>query len=124
MFLSDEQWEKLAPLFDKRRGPIGRSHRDFVEAVLWYAQSGKPWRRMPKYYGDWNSVYVRFHRWDKLGLWRKVFDILKNEPGFAERYLDPEIIASHQRRENLLGRRTGIAAIIKDIVASFPEANP
>jgi len=123
MFLSDEQWEKLAPLFAGKRGPVGRDYRNFVEAVLWYAQSGKPWRKMPKYFGEWNSVYIRFHRWSERGVWCKVFAVLRSEHGFEERYLVPEIMSVHQHRENI-GRRGGIAAIIAGTCASSLAANP
>jgi len=113
LLLSDEQWKRLAPLFDGNLTQAGSNNRQFVEAVLWYIQSGKPWKRMPKYYGNWNSVYIRFSRWKKYGLWDEVFKILKMDADFEERYLDPDIISSHRRKESIYGGKNSVLPMIE-----------
>ena len=50
LVLSDRQWEWIAPhiIGDERtRGSSGRDNRLFVEAVLWIARTGSPWRDLP-----------------------------------------------------------------------------
>ena len=39
-------------------------------------RTGAPWRDMPERYGNWNSVFVRFTRWSKLGVWDAAFETL------------------------------------------------
>jgi transposase len=64
--LKDEQWEQIAPLVPGKEGDPGRSGEDnrlFLEAVLWIARTGSPWRDLPEYFGEWFSVWKRFRRW-------------------------------------------------------------
>lgn len=64
--LSDTQWNKIAHLLPGKPGDPGRSgvdNRLFVEAVLWIARTGAPWRDLPASFGNWNPVFQRFRRW-------------------------------------------------------------
>src|SRR2546430_9188963 len=68
--LRDDQWERvkhLLPGKETDRGVTAKDNRLFLEAVLWIARTGAPWRDLPRYFGNWNSVYVRFSRWAKKG---------------------------------------------------------
>jgi transposase len=40
-----------------------------MNAILWVLCTGTPWRDLPERYGRWNSAFVRFSRWSKLGVW-------------------------------------------------------
>ena len=71
--LRDDQWERIAHLLPGKPGDRGRTAADnrlFVEAVLWMARSGAPWRDLPETFGPWNSVYKRFARWQERGVWQ------------------------------------------------------
>jgi transposase len=64
--LTDAQWAKMEPhCLGKVTDPgrSGANNRLFVEAVLWIARTGSPWRDLPPSFGKWNSVYVRFRDW-------------------------------------------------------------
>ena len=44
--ISDEQFERIAPLLSGKPGDPGRTARDnrqFINAVLWIARTGAPW---------------------------------------------------------------------------------
>ena len=59
--LTDAQWAKIEPLCLGKRTDPGRSGRDnrlFLEAVLWIARTGSPWRDLPSTFGNWNTVFV------------------------------------------------------------------
>ena len=64
--LSDDQWERIAPLIPGKPGDPGRhgaDNRGFVEATLWIARTGSPWRDLPSEFGNWNTAFQRFRRW-------------------------------------------------------------
>ena len=64
--LTDEQWERIQDLLPGKVGDPGRSGKDnrlFVDAVLYVAKTGVPWRDLPERFGHWNSVWRRFDRW-------------------------------------------------------------
>ena len=69
--LSDEQWLRIEPHLPGRKtdpGRTGKNNRLFVDAVLWIAKTGAPWRDLPERFGNWNSVFQRYNRWCKRGV--------------------------------------------------------
>src|SRR4029453_2701798 len=64
--LADAQWAKIEPHCLGKPSDPGRSGKDnrlFVEAVLWIARTGSPWRDLPPLFGHWNNVFTRFRDW-------------------------------------------------------------
>ena len=99
LMLRDDQWERIAPLLCGKVGDRGRSgvdNRRFVEAVLWIARTGSPWRDLPAEFGNWNSIYVRFARWSKKNVWRNIFAVLREDADIEEVSIDSTVIRAHQ----------------------------
>ena len=62
--LNQEQWERIAPELPGKVGAPGATacdNRRFVEAVLWIARTGAPWRDLLGEFGKWYSVTVTFN---------------------------------------------------------------
>jgi len=94
-WLRQDQWERLEPMLPGKPGDPGRTgedNRGFIEAVLWVARTGSPWRDLPEEFGAWNSVYQRFARWSNNGVWQKVFAELAENADFEEVFLDSTIV--------------------------------
>jgi transposase len=49
-------------------GRTGGDNRLFLEAVLWIARTGSPWRDLPPTFGSWNTVFKRYRDWVKAGV--------------------------------------------------------
>ena len=97
--LTDAQWERMAPLAPGKPGDPGASGKDnrlFVEAVLWIARTGAPWRDLPAEFGSWNSVWRRFDRWSAKGTWQRLFAAVADDPDFEYVVLDATIVRAHQ----------------------------
>ena len=79
--ISDEQWACLEPLLPGRSGDSGwiaKDNRLFIDAVLYVAKTGIPWRDLPERFGHWDTVYKRFNRWCRKGTWQRVFEALQD----------------------------------------------
>lgn len=96
--ITDQQWERISPLLPGKVGDVGRSAADnrlFINAVIWIARSGAPWRDLPERFGPWNSVYQRFRRWAKTDVWKAVFETLQ-EPDLDWLMIDSTTVRAHQ----------------------------
>jgi len=85
LVLSERQWKRIEKQCVGRPedpGGTGANNRMFVEAVLWIARTGSPWRDLPEVFGKWNSVFVRFNRWSEGGVWQRLFAALADDPDF------------------------------------------
>ena len=100
--ISDEQWLLLEPVLkrvcDQRGRGCKQSERDFLEAVLWIARTGSPWRYLPPQLGNWNHVFVRFTRWRKAGNWQRLWEALQDERLVSARsvFVDSTTVRTHQ----------------------------
>ena len=111
--LRDDQWERIAPLLPGKVGDAGRTEADnrlFVEAVLWIVRVGAPWRDLPEAFGNWNSVFQRFRRWVKAGVFDQIFEALSDDADFEYVIVDGTIVRVHQhgtgeRRDAQSGHR-------------------
>ena len=102
--LTDEQWAVLEPLRPPARPRTGRpnkDHRLVVEAILWRLRTGAPWRDLPARYGPWQSVYTRFRRRQRAGVWARVLAALQAEADargdldWSLHFLDGTVIRAH-----------------------------
>ncbi len=97
--LTDEQWKRIENFLPGRVGHVGGTAPDnrlFLEAVLWTARTGSPWRDLPEKFGHWNCVYVRYNRWCHSGVWQRVFEKLAETPDFEYVMIDSTIVRAHQ----------------------------
>lgn len=98
-WLRDDQFERIEAMLPGKRSDPGRTAADnrlFVEAVLWIARTGSPWRILPSEFGLWNSNYQRFSRWSRLGVWHRLFAHLAKDADFEEVFIDSTIVRAHQ----------------------------
>lgn len=96
--LTDEQWDQLeAVLPTRRRGPASkRGDRLFIDAVLYRAKTGVPWRDLPERFGPWKSVYNRFSNWAARGWWEEIFKALQLDVDEVASIVDGSVVRAHQ----------------------------
>ena len=106
--LTDQEWEKLAPLLPPektgRRGRPQKDNRTMLNAMVWIARSGAPWRDLPERYGPWETVYSRFRKWADGGILGNIFQALSLEAELYELSLDATIA---QARQHSAGAKKG-----------------
>ena len=74
MQITQEQYEKIAKYLPRQRGNVSMSNLQLINAILYVTENGCKWRALPKRYGKWHTIYMRFNRWSKNGTIQKVFE--------------------------------------------------
>ncbi len=103
--LTDKQWEAIEPLGAGKEGDCGVTGKDnrlFVDAVVWIAKTGAPWRDLPERFGHWDTVYKRFNRWAKSGRWQAIFEALSIDVDPTLLMMDSTIVRAHQHAAGAL----------------------
>ena len=96
--ISDEKWSRVEGLLPGRPGDPGATAADnrlFLNAVLYVARVGCAWRDLPESFGKWNSVWRRFDRLGRRGVWRRVFEALR-DPDLEWVFLDSTVVRAHR----------------------------
>jgi putative transposase len=106
--ISDEQFARIEHLLPGKPSDPGRTAADnrlFIDAVLWIARTGAPWPDLPERFGRYNSVFQRFNRWSKNGVWARVFEELQ-DPDLEWLMLDSTTVRAHQHAAGARKRGT------------------
>ncbi len=71
--LTDKEWSLIKPLLpDRPRGVARVDDRRVLNGIFYILRTGSPWRDLPERYGPYTTVYNRFNRWAKAGVWLRV----------------------------------------------------
>lgn len=94
---SERQWRLIEPLLpNKPRGVARVDDRRVINGIFHVLRTGSPWRDLPSRYGPHTTVYNRFNRWAKAGVWLKVFEALAAQSPGSMHLIDSSIIRAHQ----------------------------
>src|SRR3954454_10647318 len=122
--ISDADWDRVQDLLPGRPGQTGwvaRDNRLFLDAVLWIAKTGAPWRDLPERFGPWNSAWRRFDRWAKQGVWTRLVAALQ-DPDLEWLLLDSTVVRAHQHAAG--ARKKGAAPRPKPWAAAGAASAP
>ena len=103
--ITNGQWEQLQGLLPgpkTKRGRPPQDHRQILNGILWVLRTGAPWRDVPERYGKWTTIYSRFQRWRKSGIWNKLFADLQttlereSNVDWEIHFIDSTTVRAHQ----------------------------
>ena len=78
--LTDFEWSIIQPLLpNKPRGVPRADDRKVLNGIYWRLRTGSPWADIPERYGPWQTVYSRFRRWQKQGIWPRILTDLQRD---------------------------------------------
>ena len=106
MILTDAQWARMEPHCLGRKsdpGRIGGDGRLFLEAVLWIARTGAPWRDLPEDFGNWNTTFKRFRHWVRLDVFKRIFAAVSDDPDMEFAMIDGTIVKVHRHGQGAKG---------------------
>lgn len=108
--MSEEDWEHTLLVFRAclpRRGRKAADDRRFLEALHFFTVENVRWRALPKEYGHWNTVWKRFARLSKAGVFEAFFDTLAAMSPSAHliQMFDSTIVRAHVSAAGAKGGR-------------------
>lgn len=103
IWLSDEQMGRISPYFPRSHGVPRVDDRRIISGIIFVLKNGLRWRDAPKDYGPPKTIYNRFIRWSKLGVFNKIFMELAAEGGEpSELMIDATHLKVHRTAASLL----------------------
>ena len=78
------QYKKLEKLMPIARKPAKVSNCRFMCAMLCVIENGCKWRALPKKYGKWHTVYMKFNRWARNGTIARILTAMIKQKLFNE----------------------------------------
>ena len=95
--LSEAEWRLVEPLLPNNpRGVARVDDRRVLNGVFYVLRTGSPWRDLPERYGPYTTVYNRYNRWSKAGVWLRIFETLAARSPQSMQMIDSSIIRAHQ----------------------------
>ncbi len=83
-WLSDGEWRRIEPLLPRgRRGARRVDDRRVISGIVHMLRSGARWRDCPSVYGPYTTIYNRFNRWSRQGVWFDIFEALTGKTGLV-----------------------------------------
>ena len=123
-WLTDDQWRKIEPFIPMTRpGPKPKRNREILSGILHVQKTGCRWQDCPKTYGPHTTVYNRFNRWSKAGIWQKIADSLVIHDALDVQCIDSTTAKAHRCSAGAKGgpmRRRLAAAGVDERPKSMP----
>jgi transposase len=122
--LTDFEWEAIQPhLPNKPRGVPRVDDRRVLNGIFWCLRSGAPWADMPARYGPPTTVYNRFNRWRKAGVWDRLMDAITKAYDGEVQMIDTSVVRVHQQGATAK-RGVSIAVWVVPGADSPPNSTP
>jgi len=108
--MTDEDWTVVLEVFAaarSRRGDKGRNDRRFLEALHFFTLHNITWRALPAEFGKWNTVWKRFWRLSRAGVFEAFFEALASLSRTAHlvQMFDSTIVRAHVSAARAKGGR-------------------
>jgi len=95
--LTDFEWKAIEPhLPNKPRGVPRVDDRRVLNGIFWVLRSGARWADVPERYGPPTTIYNRFNRWRKAGVWDRLMDAISRAYDGDVQMIDTSVVRVHQ----------------------------
>ena len=106
-WLTDEQWAAIEPELPMiHTGPVRKDDRRVISGIIHRFREGCRWRALPDEYGPYTTVFNRFNRWSKRGVWQEIFKAFVEADGIPDLgMIDSSAIRAHRSASGAKGGR-------------------
>jgi transposase len=109
--MTEQDWEVVLEVFRAartRRGDKGRNDRRFLQALHYFTVHNVTWRALPAEFGNWNSIWKRFWRLSRTGVFEAFFQALAglSQTAHLVQMFDSTVVRAHVSAAGAKGGRT------------------
>ena len=103
LMLSAAQMRRIEPYFPLSHGVPRVDDRRVLSGILFVIRNGLRWRDAPADYGPHKTIYNRFIRWSRLGVFNRILAELASQGGGTDRLMiDATHLKAHRTAASLL----------------------
>ena len=103
IWLSEAQMRRIEPYFPLSHGVPRVDDRKVISGIVFVIRNGLRWRGAPKAYGPHKTIYNRFVRWSRLGVFNRIFAELAGKGPKPNRLMiDATHLKAHRTAASLL----------------------
>jgi putative transposase len=103
LLLSEAQMRRIEPYFPLSHGVPRVDDRLILSGIIFVLRNGLRWRDAPKAYGPHKTIYNRFIRWSRLGVFNRILAELSAQRGKPEQLMiDATHLKAHRTAASLL----------------------
>ena len=112
-YLSSAQMDTIRPFFPRSRGVPRVDDQKILSGIIYVLKFGLQWKDAPKEYGPYKTLYNRFVRWSKMGVFEKIFTTLaENSQDTSLLMIDATHLKAHRTAASL--RKKGLLPDVSD----------
>lgn len=105
--------KQITPYFPLAHGVPRVDDRRILSGIVYVIRNRLQWKDAPKGYGPHKTLYNRFIRWSRLGVFDRIFVALTEQAGRSKRLMiDATHLKAHRTSASLL--RKGLFPAISD----------
>ena len=103
IWLTKTQMRRIEPYFPLSHGVPRVDDQRIISGIIFVIRNGLRWRDAPKEYGPHKTIYNRFIRWSRLGVFNRIFAALSAKGGKPDRLMiDATHLKAHRTAASLL----------------------
>ncbi len=103
VLLSAAQMRRIEPYFPLSHGIARVDDRRIVSGIIFVIRNGLRWCDAPPGYGPHKTIYNRFIRWSRLGVFNRIFEALAAKGGRSDQLMiDATHLKAHRTAASLL----------------------
>jgi putative transposase len=103
LLLSEAQMRRIEPYFPLSHGIPRVDDQRVLSGILFVIRNGLRWRDVPREYGPHKTIYNRFIRWSRLGVFNRIFAALSAQGGVPDQLMiDATHLKAHRTAASLL----------------------
>lgn len=112
-WLTDMQMRRLTPFFPKPRGRVRVDDQRVLSGIIFVNRDGLCWRDAPAAYGPPKTLYNRWLRWSRMGVFaRMLLELAKAGQDSDTVMIDATHLKAHRTASSLRGQKRAPATSV------------